>query len=342
MSDLRAAARNNFLNQHGWGDAEIKLLAADASFRQYFRLTRGDETSILMDAPPDAEETTPFIHVTQLLHDAGLNAPDILAKDQPNGFLLLQDFGDARFTRILSGEHSMANAPNEHDLYQAAMDVLLDLHAAEIDMASLAPYDENEYTRELQLLLDWYYPFTHTHDLPEHAAAQFYSLWKKLLTMLEPHRQVLVMRDYHADNLMWLPDESGTNHVGLLDYQDALIGHPAYDIVSLLDDIRRDVSAELAEEMLARYIAQTGVDAEAFRRDAAILSAQRNLKILGIFTRLSVRDGKHHYLDMLPRVWQILERLLAHPALELLKQWLDLYFPQELRTQDHSDMKKHA
>ncbi|MEM6467214.1 MAG: phosphotransferase, partial [Pseudomonadota bacterium] len=190
----------------------------------------------------------------------------------------------------------------------------------------VAPYDTATYLREAQLLTDWYLP---GHGVPPSAdtQAQFDSLITELCATTHPRATTLTLRDYHADNLIWLPERAGLSRVGLLDYQDALVGVPAYDLVSLLEDARRDVSTELAQAMINRFIDGTGAQAEVFERDYAILGAQRNMKILGIFVRLWVRDGKPNYLGLLDRVWGHLQRDLKHPALADLAEWVEAHVP---------------
>lgn len=329
MSD-RAALSQAFLQRAGWGDAARSKLAGDASFRKYERLNRNGESAVLMDAPPPQEDIRPFMRIARHLDSLGYSAPRILAEDAEHGFLLLEDLGDDLFARLLK------SGGDERRLYEAAIDFLLDLHRHPAP-ADLAPYDDMRLIDEAQLFTDWYLPALTGHDTPANIRQAFRFLFGILAPEVgmdgTPDRRILVLRDFHAENLIWLPQRSGVARLGLLDFQDAVAGHPAYDLVSLLEDARRDVDPDLAEAMLQRYIAGSGVDDATFRRAYAILGAQRNIRIIGIFTRLWKRDGKPHYQAFMPRMWGLLERDLAHPALADLRGWIDAMVPPELRRQ---------
>lgn len=308
-----------FLSQAGWGDAQIKPLAGDASFRRYFRVRKGEKTAMLMDAPPPNEDPQPFLRAARWLEANGMRAPRILAEDAPRGLVLLEDFGIARMRDYLDQW-----TDDEHEVYRGAVDALIKLHR--LPAGPFLNYSFLEYQREARLLVDWYCPAQNLYvDLPSYTAA-----WEEVLKPLLPRQRqgVTVLRDYHAENIMLLGD---LDKQGLLDFQDALVGHRAYDLVSLLQDARRDVSPDLEAEMLDHYLRATGVPADEFRADYARLGAQRNAKIVGIFVRLWKRDGKPRYLDLIPRVWALLERDLAHPALAPVAHWFDANIPAELR-----------
>lgn len=329
MSD-RAALSHAFLQRAGWGDAMRSMLAGDASFRKYERLNRGGEPAVLMDAPPPQEDVRPFTRIARHLASLGYSAPRILAEDAEHGFLLLEDLGDDLFAQLLK------SGGDERILYEATIDFLLDLHRHPAP-ADLAPYDEDRLINEAELFIDWYLPALTGRDTPANLRQAFRFLWGILAPEvgmdLAPERRVLVLRDFHAENLIWLPKRSGPARLGLLDFQDAVAGHPAYDLVSLLEDARRDVAPDFAEAMLQRYIAGSGADDASFRRMYAILGAQRNIRILGVFTRLWKRDGKPQYQALMPRMWGLVERDLAHPALTDLRGWFDAMVPRELRRQ---------
>ncbi|MFL6862069.1 MAG: aminoglycoside phosphotransferase family protein [Allosphingosinicella sp.] len=315
------AAAPEFLEKHGWGGAQILPLAGDASFRRYFRIVRDGETAVLMDAPPQHEDLGPFLKVAGHLLDRGFLPPRPLALDRQEGLLLLEDFGDEKMTPLLAREPH-----REHEVYGLAVDTLARL-AAEPAPRDLAPYDEEAMAREVALFADWYAPAVGLDLDADSYLAAWREAWAGILGAVA-QKPVLVLRDYHADNLMVLPDGA----LGLLDFQDALAGHPAYDLVSLLQDARRDVSPELEEAMLRRYAAAAGVeDPEAFRAHYEVLGAQRNVKILGIFTRLWKRDGKPAYPLMHPRIWSYVERNLAHPAAAPVRAWFDAHVPPECR-----------
>jgi len=323
MTD-RLALSTAFLIRAGWGDAARGKLAGDASFRKYDRLKRGTQSAVLMDAPPPQEDIRPFVRIARHLEGLGYSAPRILAEDAEHGFLLLEDLGDDLFARLIgSGE-------NERPLYEATIDFLLDLHRHPAP-AGIAPYDKQRLIDEVDLFTDWYLPTLTGHETPAAQRNAFRMLWAILAPEVADEPRVLVLRDFHAENLLWLPGRDGAAKIGLLDFQDAVAGHRAYDLVSLLEDARRDVDPALAEAMLQRYIAGSGVDDAQFRRAYAILGAQRNLRIIGIFTRLWKRDGKPHYQSFMPRMWGLVERDLAHPVLADLRHWLDAIVPQERR-----------
>ena len=305
-----------FLAANGWGDARIEPLAGDASFRRYFRVTAGARRAILMDAPPPHEDTRPFLSVARWLSAKGFSAPAIHAADEAAGLVLLEDFGDARLREAADADGDAALP-----LYEAAVDVLVALraHAAE----GLRPYDRAELQREAGLLVEWYCPAIGLDvDVEGYRAA-----WDAVLDHALADTPVTVLRDYHAENLMLV----GTARtLGLLDFQDALAGHPAYDLVSLLQDARRDVEPTIEEAMLRRYMAATG-EGDSFLNAYHVLGAQRNAKIVGIFTRLWRRDGKARYAALCPRVWGYLERDLSHPVLAPVTRWFDVNVPPELR-----------
>nr|WP_082450790.1 phosphotransferase [Sphingomonas sp. Leaf22] len=303
-----------FLTRAGWGDAQILPLAVDASFRRYYRVIGTGRTAVLMDAPPP-EDTRKFARMAAWLAERGFAAPAILADDAADGFMLLEDFGDMRMRETVD-----AAPESEGRLYAAAVDQLLRLQRHEA--APVPPYDRAFILREAHLLIEWYCDALGLSvDIDGYTAA-----WNAAFDALPDMPVVTVLRDYHAENLMLLDD----TRLGLLDFQDALAGHPAYDLVSLLQDARRDVPAVVEASMLARYRESTGVG-DGFDAAYHLFGAQRNAKILGIFTRLWRRDGKPRYGALCPRVWRYLERDLAHPALAGVARWFDLNIPPHQR-----------
>lgn len=308
-----------FLTTAGWGAAQIEPLAGDASFRRYFRIRDGEKSAMLMHAPPPHEDPQPFLRAGKWLDANGMRAPHVLAEDAAAGLVLLEDFGEVRMREYLD-----ENPAAEREVYRAAIDALVTLHR--LPPGPFSDYSMNEYLREAKLLTEWYCPARGLEvDEAGYAAA-----WENVLGEIIPRQTpgVAVLRDYHAENIMLL---GSTRDQGLLDFQDALNGHPAYDLVSLLQDARRDVAPELEAEMLDYYVAQSGAG-EDFRADYARLGAQRNAKIVGIFVRLWKRDGKPRYLDYIPRVWALLERDLKHPALAPVADWFAANIPAELRS----------
>jgi len=322
MSDRNTLIRS-FLDSTDWANATLAPLAGDASNRRYLRITHPvtNGSAVVMDASPDrGEDVRPFIEIAEYLISIGLSAPRILAKDTQAGFLLLEDLGDDLFATVIPNKPDL-----EYSLYSTATDLLVTLHA-ETPPATLAAYDPSLMADLAALAFDWYLPVTAASD-PD-ARSRFHAA---MLDALQAHAadcSILIQRDYHAQNLLWLPDRKGVARVGLLDFQDAMLGHPAYDLVSLLQDARRDVPPKIEDAMIDRYIAATQSSPGSFRTAYAVLGAQRNLRILGVFTRLCVRDGKAHYVDLIPRVWALLQRDLAHPALTDVATILSTALPQ--------------
>lgn len=311
-----------FLTAHGWGDARILPLAGDASFRRYFRVVDKDRQAVLMDAPPPHEDPRPFIAVAEYLCGLGLSAPTILARDLDKGLLLIEDFGDVRLRETV--DHEIGG---EAEYYAGVTDLLVHLHACP-PMDGLPVHGLEQWLDEVMLFTDWYCPAL---DL-EVDRDGFRAAWKAVLAPLERDGlpRVTVLRDFHAENIMLIEGRDGIAHFGLLDFQDALLGHPAYDLASVLEDARRDVSPAVEAAMLDRYVAAAG-GGEAYRRAYWALAAQRNTRILGVFVRLWKRDGKAGYRQFQPRMWALLERDLAAPALAPVRQWFDANIPLEKR-----------
>jgi aminoglycoside/choline kinase family phosphotransferase len=326
MDKGRAAVVAGFLADAGWGGSEPELLAADASFRRYYRLSDGERRMVLMDAPPPHEDVRPYVAVAGMLRGYGLSAPEIFAQDSERGLLLIEDFGDDTYTRLL------ARGTDERALYALAVDTLIALQRAVAAPPALPAYDEDVLLREAALLTEWYAPAVLGTPLQPALHEEYLALWQAVLPFAAMGAPTLVLRDYHVDNLMLLEGRRGVRGCGLLDFQDALSGPASYDLVSLLEDARRDVPPALREAMTERYLAAfPALDRGAFRRAAAILAAQRNAKIIGIFTRLWRRDGKPRYLDHIPRVWRLLEGDLQEPALHPLARWFDRHLPRAAR-----------
>ena len=316
-----------FLAAQGWGGAARAPLANDASFRRYERLRDGARRAVLMDAPGPREDVRPFLAIAAILHGLGLSAPEILGADCPSGLLLLEDFGDATYASALA-----ADSDCETTLYTLAVDVLIDLHRRLKGAMAVPAYDAKRLLDEAGLLVDWYLPALREAATSDAVRRDYERLWRDAFAQLAPLPETLVLRDYHVDNLMWLRGRTGTRACGLLDFQDAVIGSPAYDLVSLLEDARRCVPAELALRLRRRYLdAFPDLDRDAFGHAYALYGAQRSAKILGIFTRLDRRDGKPGYLGHIPRVWRWLEGGLGHPALREIAAWFDRELPRETR-----------
>jgi tRNA threonylcarbamoyl adenosine modification protein YjeE len=340
-----------FLAQAGYGDVERQFIQGDASTRSYERLVKHGGTAILMNAPrrPDgpplrdgkpysaiahlAEDIRPFVAIARALRARGFSAPEIYAADLAEGLLVLEDLGTEAVVASNTG-------PPIQERYATAVDVLVALHRQQLpEVLPVAPridhplptYDLDALLIEAELLVDWYVP--HRGRAIEPAArSEFLALWRPSLQRAIQAPRTWVLRDYHSPNLLWLPKRQGMARVGLLDFQDALLGPAAYDVVSLLQDARVDVPEQLEMALLGGYVRARAASDPAFRPSEflelyATLGAQRATKILGIFARLDRRDGKSQYLRHLPRVYRYLTRSLAHPSLATLKAWYDGNIP---------------
>lgn len=315
MTD-RATLITNFLSASPWQDWHRAPLAGDASNRRYERLRNDQGNSVvLMDAPPDkGEDVIPFIQIATYLRAQGLSAPDILAEDRENGFLMIEDLGDDLFARVMEREPE-----KERPLYEAATDVLVTLHNA--PLPELEPLGARLMAELSSLAFAKYRDVILEEPAPE-LLTRFTDQFEDILRSTVKGDTVLVQRDYHAENLLWLPEREGVARVGLLDFQAARAGHRAYDLVSMLQDARRDVPAVVEMQMIDRYIAATGVDDSSFRAAYTVLGVQRNLRILGVFARLGSDYGKPQYVDLIPRVWDHFRRGLDHPAMAPLADFL--------------------
>ncbi|MGB0504592.1 MAG: aminoglycoside phosphotransferase family protein [Pikeienuella sp.] len=327
----RTQVKAKFLAAAGWGGAQVAVLAGDASNRRYDRVSGTSGPAVLMDSPKErGEDITIFLAFTQLLRDLGYSAPEIYEVDVNTGFALIEDLGDDLYAKIAA-----QNLAQEHEIYAAAVDLLADLHKTTPPAkagqnpitAPVNPYDMSVLTREAMLLLEWWYLGATGKPASPDLCMEYKALITGTCERVAADRSALVLRDYHAENLLWLPSRSSHKRVGLLDYQDALAGSPAYDLASLLEDARRDTSIELQAAMIDRYIRVAGVSRDQFTTDYTMLAAQRNLKIVGIFARLCIRDGKAHYLDLIPRVWAHLMHDLSHPRLSELSAFISKWVP---------------
>lgn len=362
MSSDREAQMQAFLAGAGWGDAVLKPLQGDASTRRYLRAELRGRKAMVMDQPQNAE-TPPapagasdterlalgynavarlagadcgrFVAVAHYLRSRGLSAPEIYACDPAEGFVLLEDLGDELYADAVPA------GADETQLYRTAVEALAQLHMqpAPAQLASgvaLHRFDSLAMLAETDLLTQWFLPLAAGTGADAEAIEQHRALWKAVLDEMPCADRVFVHRDYHAQNLLWLGQRHDVARAGMIDFQDALAGPRSYDLVSLLEDARRDVPPELASAMTSHYLAamRAGghlIDEAAQRREMAIMAAQRNAKIVGIFARLCRRDGKPRYLSYLPRVWRYLEHDLSHPALAPLKAWYDARIPRDRR-----------
>lgn len=348
----RAKAIHDLLEASGWCGAERIFMQGDASARSYERLFKSEgATAILMISPPRpdgpplrygkpysaiaklAEDIRPFIAIGKGLRAQGLSAPEIFAFDLDAGLALIEDLGDEQLTR----DHGIIE-----ERYAVALAALTRLHSASLpdilpvkddETYRIPAYDVDALSIEVELLLDWYAPFIACAQLTSGAKATFVNLWRHAVQTILAARPTWTLRDYHSPNLLWLAERKGIARVGIIDFQDCVLGHPAYDVVSLLQDARVEVPQHVELKLLAQYAwlrreEDSSFDMTAFARAYAILGAQRATKILGIFARLDERDQKPQYLVHLPRIENYLMRNLAHPALSELKLWYGEHLPR--------------
>ncbi|WP_293961506.1 phosphotransferase [Sneathiella sp.] len=306
----------SFLAENNLEGALREPLAGDASSRRYERVAADGKSLILMDAPPP-QDVRGFVIIARALRGLGYSAPEIKAEQSEQGFLLLEDLGDDVFARLFE------NGEEEEPLYRLAVDFLVDL--AKSPVPPFLPRFSDDYVREQnEMFLEYYIPEKTGKQLDAEPRAFYLEIWENLLPRMRVGPDVMLLRDFHSENLIYLQNRDGLKALGLLDFQDALSGPAAYDLVSLLQDARRDVAEPLAEEMMYHYLDATGVEETAFRESYAILGAHRALRIMGIFIRLAKVEGKRKYLDMIPRMQRHLVGNLAHPGLAALRNWLDL------------------
>ncbi|MEQ8404515.1 MAG: phosphotransferase [Oceanicaulis sp.] len=345
----RDLARADFITAAGWGGARVDPFPGDASTRRYFRLFKDDATALIMDAPSGSEapacpagatpqeraqlgynaqarlagnNTAAFAAIAQALSARGFSAPKIYEADVGAGFLLIEDLGDDLFARVIP------DRAHEGGLYAHAVETVAALQRASIEREPEAfghawriqDYDRTALQTEADLFLDWYAAKRCGAEITEAVRRDWHGAWAKVFPVLDAHAPGLVMRDYHAENLIWRPEREAEARVGLLDFQDALFGHPAYDLVSLLEDARRDVPGDLHKPLADRFFDRAMLsDREAFDAAYDVLAAQRNAKILGIFVRLVRRDNKPRYEQFMPRVARNFVKDIANPALAPLK-----------------------
>jgi N-acetylmuramate 1-kinase len=329
----RGALIDDFLAVQGWRSATRTPLATDASFRQYIRLIDGTRRAILMDAPPPQEDVRSFISVQRILRALGLSAPEIFAAHVEHGLLLLEDFGDGTYTRLL------AKSEVEEPFYTLAVDILIALHRR-FDPArapNLPRYDDTRLLDEVARFVDWYLPLVIGETTAPALRSDYLERWRAVLPRAHAVPATLVLRDYHVGNLMRLEGRDGLAACGLLDFQDALIGPLTFDLMSLLEDERRDVPLPLRRKMIARYLdAFPALDHDAFAASYTVIGAQRHAKNIGQFARLKLRDGKPQYLKHIPHMWRLLVDDLAHPDLAPVREWFDARVPPERRRVAHT------
>ena len=331
--NFRRQKREQFLQSLGWKNVTMQPMNADASFRCYYRLVGTPKPMLLMEDPPDRPPVPPFvmvepyIRISDHLRSLGLRTPEIYHRDIPNGLLVIEDFGDDTYTRLFE------KGTDPRPLYELAVEALVKLHThPKRNDIELPKFDEALMVDAVMLLLDWYYPALTGQKPTEALKDSFIRVWKELFKKLPTDQQTIVLRDYHVDNLMLVGGDCG-----LLDFQDAAIGQFSYDLMSLLEDARRDVPLTLKRHLYERYLQGLGVtlDRASFDYSFRVMAAVRHARVLGVFVRLFQRDGKARYLQFIPHVHQLFLATLQDPALKPLKQWftdqkIDIHQPLSL------------
>jgi aminoglycoside/choline kinase family phosphotransferase len=326
-----------FLAEHGWQGAEARPLAGDGSVRRYTRLAQGARSCLLMECPPELS-IEPFLKVDALLRGLDLSAPEILAASTGAGLALVEDFGDDTFTRLLG------NGVDEGALYRLAVDLLIKLHrrAAPVDLASLPVFDDDRALDGLFRMLDWYWPAIHGASAGEAVRREFESAWRAVLPKMRAVPDSIALFDYHTDNLLRL-DRPGTAACGVIDFQDAVQAPVVFDLATLLANDRRAIPDGLRDALIDRYLqAFPALDRDAFMTAFAVKTAHWNTRIVGTFARLLRRDGKGLYQRFMPRIWFLIERYTAHPALEPVAEWYRRHLPPADRRILESDERSGA
>jgi aminoglycoside/choline kinase family phosphotransferase len=316
----------SFLGRAGWDAAARTHLTGDGSARRYERLTDGSRRCLLMHSPEELP-IKPFLAVDALLRELGFSAPEIFASSEAAGLVLLEDFGDATFARLL------ADGADETALYTLAVDVLIALHGriSPSQLARLPDFDDNRALDGLFRMLDWYWPVIHGAPAPDPVRLEFEAAWRMVLPDMRRVPDTIALFDYHTDNLMRL-DRPGIAGCGVLDFQDAVRAPAVFDLATLLDNDRRAIPEALRETLIVRYLsAFPTLDRALFSTAYAIKTAHWNTRIVGTFARLLRRDGKAGYQRFMPRVWALIERHLSHPALVPVADWYHRHLPPQDR-----------
>lgn len=313
-----------------WGQYDHfhkQFLTADFSPRKYFRWQKGDLSVVLMDCP-DLDSLKSFIDVGQYIRSQGLSTPEIIEADTENGYLLLEDFGDATFTKVLQD-----SLGREHYIYKSAVDVLVHLQErTEAPLPFLKIYNTDFGLNKVRQFLTYYYPKVMGEEVSATAQNDFINVWTKALELALQTKKSIFLRDYHVDNLMDLPERPAPKNIGLLDFQDAVWAPVAGDLVSLLGDARREISKDLTELMWKRFLdAHPKGDHQEIYIAGNILSAVRQVRILGLFTRAASERGDKRFLNRIPHLWNLFEKCCTIEELRPVKQWFDINVPQPKR-----------
>ena len=312
---------NNFLKNNKIENKNLIPIKNDASFRKYFRVDK----KILMDADPNlGEDVGSFININHVLREFKLNVPEIFTIDKENGFLLLEDLGENIFSQVLNSE-------NEEQLYKQAIDVLVEIYKKDLNKFSnftfLEKYSVEILQDESQLFIEWYLKKYLKINITDTDIKNFKDIINKIFNNLDTKFEKLVLRDYHVDNLILQKSKLGLKQVGILDFQDAVLGSSSYDLISIIEDVRRPISKDLKNILIKYFIDSTGYDPNQLEKELAFYSVQRNLKILGIFSRLNLRDNKSKYMGYNDNAWKYIESNLNNPTMSDLKVWLKKILP---------------
>ena len=319
--DARIELLNKFIKSNNILNNDMHLIETDASFRKYYRIS-GNNT-LIMDAPYENGESVKSFHlIDKILLEMGISAPTIHSIDENNGFILLEDLGDQIFSRILNDE-------NEYALYQNAIGVLahiyLESNEKTFNKKEIPFYSIDKLLEESNLFCDWFMEKHCQIKLTNKEKLEYQEILKKIFKGIDSTSSSLVLRDYHVDNLILLKDRKGISQVGVIDFQDAVIGSNIYDLVSLLEDVRRPITVQLKEQLIEEYIYITNYDRKKLFKEMRFFSVQRNLKIIGIFSRLKYRDQKPKYMELINNAWNFINLHLEDPSFIELKSWISVY-----------------
>jgi len=319
--DARVELLNKFIKANNILNSDMHLIETDASFRKYYRINCNN--TLIMDAPyENGESVKSFQLIDKILIEMGISAPVIYSIDENNGFILLEDLGDQIFSRILNNE-------NENVLYQNAIGVLghiyLESSKKEFNKNEISFYSIDKLLQESNLFCDWYMEKHCQIELTSEEKLEYQEILRKIFKQIDSINTSLVLRDFHVDNLILLKDRKGINQVGVIDFQDAVIGSSIYDLVSLLEDVRRPITVQLKEKLIDEYIGITNYDRKKLLKEMQIFSIQRNFKIIGIFSRLKYRDNKPQYMELIKNAWNFINLHLEDSSFIGLKSWLSAY-----------------
>jgi aminoglycoside/choline kinase family phosphotransferase len=314
----RESKLKQFISKHFNNEPhKVDLMPGDAGMRSYYRISTAEKTFVVMDCPPSYSKVNDFAKIAKFLTDNDFSAPKIYDMDQENGYLLLEDFGTLGLTKFLE-----LNPETKDETYKLIIDLLISLTEKDCP-EGLSSFDNALLCKEVEIFADQYIPYAYYRELKMHEFDEFIDLWQDVLSEMPLVPNAIVLRDYHLDNMMYLEDRDSLKKIGLLDFQDARYGSVVYDLVSVLEDARFEVSRSDALSMIDYFIDKKGLNKESVLAQYHILGAQRNMRILGVFVRKFTRDNDKNYIKYIPRVKQYLDYDLSYPALGKIKVWLD-------------------